>query len=138
MKSTRILKDKNYEDIGGLLAAASQELSRRGIGTPRLELPKREPSAKRTVTAKPAPKPTMSQRRNHVAALEKEKSRPKPMFVKRIELSEKMRECGKYTEAGRQEAKGNIAARDAYVTLLGRKLLRKIRTPSGRFAPDTE
>ena len=124
--------DRLYENIGAVLAEASQELSRRGIGTPRLELPKPKPPTKRTVTAKP--RQTMDQRRRHVAELEKAKPGKKPAFVKRLELSEKLRAAGKVDEAGRQEAKGNVAARNAYVDYLGRRLLKKIRTPQGRFS----
>ena len=133
MKSKK-LYNYDYENVDSLLRAAGKELAKRGISTTRhLEL-ESKPPPKRTAPAKAEPKPTMSQRREHVEELTKEKSRPKPKFIKRIELSEKLRAAGKVDEAGRQEAKGNVAARNAYVDYLGRRLLKKIRTPQGRFS----
>ena len=137
MKSKK-LYNYDYENVDSLLRAAGKELAKRGISTTRhLEL-ESKPPPKRTAPAKAEPKPTMSQRREHVEELTKEKSRPKPKFVKRIELSEKLRAAGKVDEAKRQENIGNTQGRNAYVQHLTRRLLKKLSTPAGRFARASE
>jgi len=67
------------------------------------------------------------------AAAPAKKIRKKTTWEKRLDLSDKLRECGKYDEAGVQENLGNIGARDALVDLLGKKVLRKLRRPATRF-----
>ena len=135
MMTKQILRDCNFENIGDLLRAASGELKKRGVATPRMELKMERKHPAKCASAKAAPRQTMDQRRRHVEELEMEKPQGrKKTFVRRIELAEELLKSGKFDEGQRQKNLANIKARDAYVDLLGRKLLRKIRTPSGRFA----